>query len=513
MWAWFDALFMGSLFAGPKSSLLHAEFGAMLTFLASSVVAFFVFRTAGELGRRVGGNGVIGACSALGAIGSVALLVSGLVEAIPSAVTLVVGSVLCGCFMAVGCLGWGAVYSRRGSVSAMTDVSGAFAFAVILDGVIFSMDPYAQAAFYAVMPAISGVVLATLPQGVRQFARAAGERCRDAEDAVEPAGVPGAADVAADADVYAAARPRSGLRGLVGRYLGVCLDIFVGLMLIMVAFGYLQHIFSFSSVASGGATYGVPIQMIRGVGAVVMFLVIVLAPRRATLVWTVGLLLMAAGFMVMPFVFGTGGFLAAGALVILGYTAFDILMWVVFSQEGRTQSEDQLRTIALYRMAVGVCYCLGAAVGLELDRPSAMAGDYLSQITTAVGYLVVIAIVLLMKSDDMHSLFRGGMSLAGPLAAPAAGADAQTRRPNDGVLSGVPGVAVGSGASVLGERLDAMGLTPREREIALLMLQGRTQPWVASHLCISENTVGTHMRHIYQKAGVHNRQQFIDLLT
>ena len=164
-------------------------------------------------------------------------------------------------------------------------------------------------------------------------------------------------------------------------------------------------------------------------------------------------------------------------------------------------------------MAVGVCYCLGAAVGLELDRPSAMAGDYLSQITTAVGYLVVIAIVLLMKSDDMHSLFRGGMSLAGPLAAPAAGVDAQTRRPNDGVLSGVPGVSVGSGASVLGERLDAMGLTPREREIALLMLQGRTQPWVASHLCISENTVGTHMRHIYQKAGVHNRQQFIDLLT
>ncbi|MEG0376818.1 MAG: LuxR C-terminal-related transcriptional regulator [Raoultibacter sp.] len=27
---------------------------------------------------------------------------------------------------------------------------------------------------------------------------------------------------------------------------------------------------------------------------------------------------------------------------------------------------------------------------------------------------------------------------------------------------------------------------------------------------MSRNTVGTHMRHIYQKANVHDRQQFID---
>jgi DNA-binding CsgD family transcriptional regulator len=31
-------------------------------------------------------------------------------------------------------------------------------------------------------------------------------------------------------------------------------------------------------------------------------------------------------------------------------------------------------------------------------------------------------------------------------------------------------------------------------------------------LGISENTVGTHMRHIYQKMGVHNRQDFIDVV-
>ena len=56
-----------------------------------------------------------------------------------------------------------------------------------------------------------------------------------------------------------------------------------------------------------------------------------------------------------------------------------------------------------------------------------------------------------------------------------------------------------------------MRFTAREKEIAVLLAQGRTQPRIADMLGISENTVGTHVRHIYQKTEVHDRQQFIDL--
>ena len=59
---------------------------------------------------------------------------------------------------------------------------------------------------------------------------------------------------------------------------------------------------------------------------------------------------------------------------------------------------------------------------------------------------------------------------------------------------------------------DRIGLTTREREIGVLLAYGRTQPWIAERLSISENTVGTHVRHIYQKAGVHGRQEFIDFV-
>lgn len=56
----------------------------------------------------------------------------------------------------------------------------------------------------------------------------------------------------------------------------------------------------------------------------------------------------------------------------------------------------------------------------------------------------------------------------------------------------------------------SLGFTSREKDVAELLLQGRTQPWIAEALGISENTVGTHVRHIYQKTDVHDRQQFLD---
>lgn len=57
----------------------------------------------------------------------------------------------------------------------------------------------------------------------------------------------------------------------------------------------------------------------------------------------------------------------------------------------------------------------------------------------------------------------------------------------------------------------AHGLSPRESEVLLLLLQGRTMARIQEELYISAGTVSTHMRHIYQKTGVANKQQLLDL--
>ncbi|WP_314040390.1 LuxR C-terminal-related transcriptional regulator [Slackia exigua] len=56
----------------------------------------------------------------------------------------------------------------------------------------------------------------------------------------------------------------------------------------------------------------------------------------------------------------------------------------------------------------------------------------------------------------------------------------------------------------------AIGLTPREAEIFLLLARGRSMPRIAHELVLAEGTVKTHVRHIYQKADVSRRQELID---
>ena len=60
--------------------------------------------------------------------------------------------------------------------------------------------------------------------------------------------------------------------------------------------------------------------------------------------------------------------------------------------------------------------------------------------------------------------------------------------------------------------IEKFGLTNREKEVLELLLQGRRAAWIAKKLYVSESTVRAHMRHIYQKTGVHSREELMDLM-
>lgn len=51
------------------------------------------------------------------------------------------------------------------------------------------------------------------------------------------------------------------------------------------------------------------------------------------------------------------------------------------------------------------------------------------------------------------------------------------------------------------------GLTPQESRVAGLVLRGLTNRQVSAALSIGENTVQTHLGHIYTKLDVHSRSQ------
>jgi DNA-binding CsgD family transcriptional regulator len=60
------------------------------------------------------------------------------------------------------------------------------------------------------------------------------------------------------------------------------------------------------------------------------------------------------------------------------------------------------------------------------------------------------------------------------------------------------------GSGVLG------GLTPQERQIAVLLAAGQTTREAAVGLFLSPKTVEYHLRHVYLKLGIHSRE---DLAT
>ena len=56
---------------------------------------------------------------------------------------------------------------------------------------------------------------------------------------------------------------------------------------------------------------------------------------------------------------------------------------------------------------------------------------------------------------------------------------------------------------------EAVSLSPREREILMLLTQGKTQKQIAAALVISPKTVATHIQHLLGKLGVNSRAQAV----
>ena len=72
-----------------------------------------------------------------------------------------------------------------------------------------------------------------------------------------------------------------------------------------------------------------------------------------------------------------------------------------------------------------------------------------------------------------------------------------TQRQNDKLFSEIAG---------------EFGLSEREREIVTLLSEGYSRSYIKDALCVSEETVKAHVAHIYQKIGIHRKDDLLDLV-
>ncbi len=85
-----------------------------------------------------------------------------------------------------------------------------------------------------------------------------------------------------------------------------------------------------------------------------------------------------------------------------------------------------------------------------------------------------------------------------------------THQPSNG--ASLPNQTVSDAQNTLCQIVDTYGISPREAEVLHLLAQGRSQPYIRDALSMSKSTVATHVRHIYQKMGVHTRQELLDTI-
>lgn len=136
---------------------------------------------------------------------------------------------------------------------------------------------------------------------------------------------------------------------------------------------------------------------------------------------------------------------------------------------------------------------------------------------------IALAVLLVGVADSSRAL------IAVSLYAGAAVALFLFRRTNAEVeeleqtWSGTPAMGAGADRALDGDapaatlvpvdRLFALpgygSLTERERNVCALLVQGRDRAFIAERLGLSEGTVKTHVQHVYQKLGVHSKQELI----
>ena len=500
-WAWIDALFASVFFGLFGQAQAMAEPAAWLSSLLGVPLALAVLARPALARRLLADRRVLVGLGAVGTAGS--LLFSGAAW-LASWPLFAAGLVLAALFMASGVVSWGSVYCSGGTRTAVLYVAGGFAFAAVPHLLFFALIRPLPAVAFALMPLASMALLAALPAEGRAYEPAATAASR-------PGLVAGASGTSR-----------------VSRALGVSGGVVCALVLVMLGFGYMQHLVSFSGLSGfGGTDAGVTVQNVRSLSAALLLVVVLVAPRRAHLAFRAGLLVIVAGFSLMPFLYGGGLFWVSGTVMMAGYTVFDVLMWVVVAQVGYVRRGDALRAVCVLQLLVkGTCGALGALAAGML-RSLASGAVFACADAIFVGYLMTVAVTLLITSVGVWGLFGARRPAdegrrAGRTASDAAG-PASALGPFDSPgplgLSGsfsMPGVPGAPAVDAIAARVDALSaehnLTDREREVFAYLAQGRTQPWVAEALGISESTVNFHVRHVYAKLGAGGRQELLDLV-
>lgn len=197
--------------------------------------------------------------------------------------------------------------------------------------------------------------------------------------------------------------------------------------------------------------------------------------------------LMIAGFLSF-LVFDDDGFSIMFVVLGAGYWCLQLLILIALCDAVSSLGLSAVRCFALSYGAMQVAIVAAKPLG-------SVVSDLLRGLSSGLSLIVSVA-VLIVVVLAMFVLRDGGAGFSGRSGQAAA------RTPERS----------GFNLEWLNEIACEFGLSPRETEVFRLLARGRSLPVVTKELNIAKGTAQTHVRHIYEKMGVHARQELLDLI-
>lgn len=267
--------------------------------------------------------------------------------------------------------------------------------------------------------------------------------------------------------------------------------------------------------------------------------------------------LIAALLVALPFADADFGAFFRGSLSFLS-TIVNVSMLFLLLETARVRQAPPVAVVGAAMLIARIALLASLVAGMAVDAQRNLDDTVRAMVLVVAGiYLLSMTLVLLTRKPGrsggagvsvplsseqvafnrplgaagggvvpaMEGMEGGGASQAGPRTPAVSPSPAKAARASDGRGLGTGRVgAAGAGSPVdlgavspLERRADELAararLTPREREVVLLLAQGRSAPFIGNELGLSTNTVRGYVQEAYAKLDVHSKQELIDLLT
>lgn len=188
--------------------------------------------------------------------------------------------------------------------------------------------------------------------------------------------------------------------------------------------------------------------------------------------------------------------------------ALEALAWSFWYQTVKEVRSRASVPLLAYLAIKGV----GLFAGVALGEWSCLFMDGIIPVTAPLLFLILLfACAMALKMEDFDKLFaeaRGTRPPQGYVTDFGNLLIAGTGEPGRADSAPPPAVGIEDVVDKVAERY---ALSPREMDVARLLLAGRNRPFIKDALFISTGTVNSHISSIYRKTGVKSQQELISL--